>query len=517
MDTTEHTDVGNAIRFTYLNNNPYLRTDEQGVLHLFLQRFTKNNIPRPMALEMSAGEIVAMAGDYFTEEDWSMDLGLPKYAEFENSVELGQYLIQKPIEAKESRALKTAYNNLAASDVSRKEIDQIYRINDTNYIPFSPILNFYFQQILFTLLVKDYGEMLIRNQTHFTPWSVRVYILGHEIALHYARLSYELHQLAQNPDYQSQNQEAQNLQSHYQLTSQNHKADLVDLAHRYHAQAYAMELYTFHYYSDHFAAGHMSMVGDLRVLLPQRFGTWGNILVNSFHDELNRIGIFSSNPYDFVDKTEAPSCARGDGDFDSGVNAFNRGECITGMTSSIEELDKVLQGAPIPYQADYAGIKYMRDVDLNCRQIQPLLVQVNEKIYQRSNLSQVKILSPSEYEALRDNPEAHGYHEVKNSWDAFILVVKIRLFPYLYEGKLVPLSDEKLEAIKLEERTRKPERTPIPDPLYVSEAEVNIQNWRIKSDPSFAKGLRHNGLFGNRVVVTREEDVCLVDDVTLTI
>ena len=517
MDTTEHTDVGNAIRFTYLNNNPYLRTDEQGVLHLFLQRFTENNIPLPMTLEMSAGEIVAMAGDYFTEENWSMDLGLPKYEEFENGIELGQYLIQKPIETQESCALKTAYNNLAASDVSRNEINQIYSINDANYIPFSPILNFYFQQLMFTLLVKDYGEMLIRNQTHFTPWSVRVYILGHEIALRYASLSYELHQLAQDSHYQSENQDLKHLQHHYHNTNKDFEEDMVDLAHRYHAQAYAMELYTFHYYSDHFAAGHMSMVGDLRVLLPQRFGTWGNILVNSFHDELNRIGIFSSNPYDETDKTEAPSCAQGDGDFDSGVNVFNRSECITGMTTSIQELDKVLKGGSIPHQANYAGIKYMRDVDLNCRQPQPLLVQINEKIYERSSLSQVKILSPSEYEVLRNNPEANGYHEVKNSWDAFILVVKLRLFPYIYNGKLVPLSDNQLNAIKTEENERTPQRYPIPDPMYVSEAEINIQNWRTRSTPSFVEGLRHNGLFGNKAVIAREEDVCLVDDATLTI
>lgn len=518
MDTTEHTDVGNAIPFTFLNNNPYLRLDEKGVLRLTLQRFSNNNIPIPMDLELSSGEIVAMAGDYFTEENWSMDLNLPQCQEYKNGIDLGLYLIKKPIEDKESKALITAYNNLAAPNVTRKEIEQIYAINDANYFPFSPTLNFYAQQLMFSLFVKDYGEMLIRNQTHFTPWSVRVYILGHQIALRHAKLSSELHKLADDHTYQSDNDDVKNLQHYYASIKKNFRRELRELAHRYHAQAYAIELFTFHYYSDHFAAGHMSMVGDLRVLLPKRFGTWGSILVNSMHDELNRIGIFSINPYDYIDKIEAPSCAQGDGDFDSQVNSFNRKECIEGMTVSIQEIDKVLQGGAINNQQQYAGIKYMRDVDLNCRQPQPLLIQVRDKVYQRSTLNQIKILSPSQYEALRQNPQLHGYHEVANSWDAFVLVAKIRLFPYFYQGELVPLSEVGLDNIKSEEKARRPDRLPIPDPAYVLEAKANIQDWRTTDNGvSALAGLNRYGLLKNNSRVSLDNEASLEADVQFNI
>ncbi|PUT40146.1 type IV secretion protein Dot, partial [Legionella taurinensis] len=144
-----------------------------------------------------------------------------------------------------------------------------------NYVPFSPTLNFYAQQLMYYFRVKDYGEMLVRNQTHFTPWSIRVYILGHAIALRYARLSYELKQLATDRNYQSDNPDLITLKNSLQNKNETLSSNtLLDLANRYHAQAYSIELFTFHYYSDHFATGHMSMIGDLRVVLKERFGVW---------------------------------------------------------------------------------------------------------------------------------------------------------------------------------------------------------------------------------------------------
>ncbi|HDS3847501.1 TPA: type IV secretion protein Dot, partial [Legionella pneumophila] len=74
MNTTEHTELGNGLLMDKIEGNPYLRIDEFGVLHLRLQRFGENNLPEPMELEMSAGEIIAMAGDYFTQANWTMDL-----------------------------------------------------------------------------------------------------------------------------------------------------------------------------------------------------------------------------------------------------------------------------------------------------------------------------------------------------------------------------------------------------------------------------------------------------------
>lgn len=178
MDTNEHTELGNALRIkTY--DNPYLRHDEKGVLQVCLQRFGRDNLPELMPLELTTGEIIAMAGDYFTEKNWNMRLNLPPGEAFRSPEDLGKYLINSPIAPDEEQALITAYNNLASTDVSRKQIDLIYKINNANYIPFSSTLNFYAQQLMFSLRVKNYGEMLYRNQTHFTPWSVRVLSLIH--------------------------------------------------------------------------------------------------------------------------------------------------------------------------------------------------------------------------------------------------------------------------------------------------------------------------------------------------
>src|SRR5665647_2928145 len=91
MDTIEHTELGDALRIANIEANPYLRFDELGVLHLRLQRFGDNNLPEPMELELSSGEVVAMAGDYFTQADWTLNLDLPNSDKFESSVELGKY------------------------------------------------------------------------------------------------------------------------------------------------------------------------------------------------------------------------------------------------------------------------------------------------------------------------------------------------------------------------------------------------------------------------------------------
>ncbi|MGL6030024.1 MAG: type IV secretion protein Dot, partial [Legionella sp.] len=204
MDTTEHTDLGNALRFTYSRDNPYLRTDENGAVYLRMQRVSENGLPEPMALELSAGEIIAMAGDYYTEEGWTYELDLPDCQAFNSPKELGAFLVNRPIITQETNALIAAYNNLAAPEVSRKDIDRIYTINDANYIPFSTTLNFYMQQAMFYLRVKDYGQMLDRNQTHFTPWSIRVYMLGHQLALDYGQLASELTHWAKDSYYQSE-------------------------------------------------------------------------------------------------------------------------------------------------------------------------------------------------------------------------------------------------------------------------------------------------------------------------
>lgn len=518
MDTIEHTELGDALRIANINANPYLRVDESGVLHLRLQRFGDNNLPEPMDLELSAGEVIAMAGDYFTQADWTLHLKLPKCERFESSVELGKRLINSPVTQEEASALITAYNNLAAPDVTRTKINRIYTINSANYIPFSSTLNSYAQQIMLLIRVKNYGEMIIRNQTHFTPWSIKVYVLGHTIALRYARLSHELMKLAQDSNYQSDNSDLLALKTHFAKQNQiPTKESLIELAHRYQAQAYSIELFTFHYFSDHFATGHMSVVGILRVTLQERFGTWGSILANNLHDEVNRIGLYTHKPYDpSPDATDAPTRSRGDGKFNSCLNQFNRTECIAGMNASLNDINNVLNGSEIPVQNKFGGLEHMPDVDFKTRQHQPLLVLSKKKIYYRTDPSEINIISPSEYEALRVNPEEHGYTELTSKWEAFKLVAKLRLFPYAYNGTVLPVSSEKMAQILLDEQQRSPQRQPIPDPLCTPEAETSVLDWRSRETAALG-GLKQHGVFAFNQEISKDKNKEELPELTFSV
>ncbi|ASQ47488.1 type IV secretion protein Dot [Legionella clemsonensis] len=492
MDTKEHTELGNSLRFTSIEGNPYLRIDEQGVLHLTLQRYQENSFPEPMRLEMTAGEIIAMAADFFTDRDWNMKLDLPSCHSFETAENfsldalnnsLGDYLIEQPVTEKEEDALLKAYNNLASPDVSRANIDLIYKIDSSNYLPFSATLNDYMKQLMFFLRVRDYGEMLNRNQTHFTPWSVRVYTLGHHLALKYAHIAAELKQLIANTDYEGVSLESRTVLHALRNQKKDLSTDLLqDLFYRYQALAYCVELFIFHYYTDHFAAGHMSMVGDLRVLLTERFGTWGSILANNLHNELNRVGVYTKRPYDPTPTpTEAPASARGDGDFNSCINHFNKAACIAGMQCSLMDIEHVIAGETVPSQRKYGGLEHLPDVDPNYRQLQPLLVLGKDtKIYYRENLSHIKTLSPSDYNQLKATPSQWGYRELKGKWDAFVLVAKLRLFPYIYDGKVQPLTASELKRIEEEEHALNPEREPIPTPPCTPTQRPldKIPNWR---------------------------------------
>lgn len=480
MDTFEHTELGNAITFRYLNQNPYLRLDESGALCLKLQRFGEHHLPVAMDLELTAGEIIAMAGDYFTEANWTMTLDLPHYEDFETMEELGAYLIASEIKSKETDALIKAYNNLAAPDVTRKKIDTIYQINKTTYIPFFSTLNTYFQELMLSLWVKDYGEMLVRNHTHFTPWSVRVYILGHAIALAYAKLSHDLMSLARDPNHKTDNGSVSAIKAHYEQSGKVlDQAACETLAHQYHAQAYCMELFSFHYYSDHFAAGHMAMVGDLRVVLPEKFGILGSILANNLHDELNRVGVYTYRPYDPTpNPKEPPTRAKGDGTFGTCINEENKTRCVKGMTMSIQDIDNVLQGKQPPHQKSYGGLEHLPDIDDDIRQPEPLLMYAQGKVFYRSTLSKINILAPSEYAALRKDPASHGYTELTNKWYAFWLVFKLRVLSYFYTGVVQPLSDEKLATIVREEQERNPGRDATPSlPVKPQHEPVEIPDW----------------------------------------
>lgn len=511
MDTKEHTELGNALTFNGFKNNPYLKTGKQGELGLQMMRFSNTGIPEPMNLNLSFGNVIAMAGDFFTDPTWSMALNLPK-CHGQKAKSVGKKLIRQPVKPEDKQALLRAYNNLASPNVQKSDIDKIYRIDSTRYVSFSDSLNDYVKQLMFYLRVKDYGEMLNRNQTHFTPWSVRVYTIGHHLALEFSRMAYEFQQVAYRQDYIPKQESARVLWETLKAEKAYTADELHDLAYRYQAMALGLELFTFHYYSDHFAAGHMSMVSDLRVLLQERFGTLGSILANDLHNELNRVGVYTTRAYDPTPTpSDAPNPARGDSDFNKCINYFNKTACLNGMQKSLGDLERVALGGEIPAQKNYAGLEEMPDVDKTYRQPQPLFIlDENETIFYRRNLSEIRLLSPSDYQNLRENPGAHGYSPLTSKWSAFNLVAKLRLFPYVYQGRLQTLSLSESLRIQKEEQDLNPERQPIPTPPCTTPSVQVNADWRTPvTGASLQKALRKHGLLAASVVNLKEEDETL--------
>lgn len=509
MDTKEHTELGDALRFldwAILKNNPYITIDEQGLLHLHVQGFNEGGLPQPTGLNLSAGNLVAMSGDYFGGREVS--LNLPSIAEYNASPgsydstgsceTLGQYLIKEPVNESEEQKLICSYKRLANNNVHQSDIDTIYAINNANYIPFSSTLNFYVQQLMFALRVKNYSEILNRNLSHFTPWSVRVYAIGHHIALRYARIYYELTQLLADSEYQSENSEFNALLKVIEQTPEGLNRDnLQDIAYRYQALALGMEFFCFHYYTDHFAAGHIAFVGDLRDLLPKRFGIWGSILVNNLHDELNRVTVYTKRVYDPTpDSSEPPVEAGGDGDFDVSKNYFNKQACLAGMMCSLQDLHQVFKGNELPAQTEYGGLEQMPDVDYHYRQPQPLLLLgKDQKIYYRTDLNHIDILSPSQLQKAYNDPLSHGYTELSSTFAAFSLVFKLRVLPF-YSSQVIPLTAEQLKLLEAEESELNPGRKPIPQPPTVLvQKPVATPAWQhAASDHVVMQGLVKNGL-----------------------
>jgi hypothetical protein len=526
MDTNEHTELGNLIRikdWSVLEGNPFINFDENDTLLLDLQGIDEQGFPVELEklTRIPGGVLLGMSGDYFGGKE--VDFDLPTLAQFNqspetysNSISLGHFFTEDPVTDMQRVRLICSYDKLTKS--SHEEIETIYKINNANYIPFSSTLNFYMQQLMFALRVKNYGEMLNRNLSHFTPWSVRTYVIGHHLALRYAHLHYEFKKLSENKDYESKNEEFKILCKILQETSaiENHEF-LLELAHRYQALALGMELFCFHYYSDHFAAGHGSFMGDLRSLLPERFGTFGSILVNNLHDEANRVTIYTYKPYDInANRNEQPVEAGGDGDFDNPDNAKNKQACLDGMHASLEDLHAVFRGENAPEQEKYAGLPHLPDVAPDSRQTGPLFILGNDNIiYYRTNLRKINILSPGQLDMVYEKPLENGYSKLTSKWTAFVLVVKLRLFSYFYQGKVVPLTAEQLRAIEKDERARNPDRIPIPTPKVAPENKPTPAPMPASSRPkpatsaSVMEGLNVHGILSPKSARRTEEDADL--------
>ncbi|MBN9229422.1 MAG: hypothetical protein J0I93_01105 [Legionella sp.] len=489
MDTNEHTQLGNSVRINNwqkLKNNNYVHFDNNGTLSITMQRLDDDGMPVPLNLKMTAGQVCGMSGDYYGGNEVS--LNLPTHKEFDESDEydkyqqkLGKYLTSKPINDEEMDKLLDSYRRLANPQTTIKEIETIYKINNARYIPFSETLNFYVQQLMFATRVRNYGDMLTRNMSHFTPWSIRAYAISHFLALRYARLAYHLEQWSLDPNYHSENDEFLRIRDTLKpFPAKTTPTQLQDLSHRYTALSLGIEFFGFHYYTDHFAAGHGSFIGDLRVELPKRFGLWGSILVNSLHDEENKFSVNTVKPYDPTpDPKDAPIQAYGDGSFDLPANHYNKNACLNGMHASLNDIQKALQGEQTPNPAHYSGYEHMPDIDYNYRQHTPLILLGNDnKIYFRQELSTLKIVSPSLLEKIYQAPHEYGYQELSSKAQALWLVMRLRVLPLSYKPKIQSLSAPELDDIVTDEKRRIPGRQPQETPLLAPTTGVALKDWK---------------------------------------
>lgn len=193
METNEHKDAGDKIRIETLKN-PYLQgsksleTDSSNNLRLRIMQKI-DDVPVPLALELSAGDVVALAGDYYTKAGWWSQLKTPNTAR-QNSEE-NEQLLNARVTAIETDAFRQAYDNLASPSVTQQAIQRIYAIDESRLIP--SLL----KQLLYTVVVKDYGAKLSSNEDHFSPWSLRGYIVGHYSALRMAEIAFYCHKIAQ--------------------------------------------------------------------------------------------------------------------------------------------------------------------------------------------------------------------------------------------------------------------------------------------------------------------------------
>lgn len=528
METKEHTELGDALRLAHwseLKGNPYIKFNDKGVMSLNLQAIGDNGLPEDTQLLVTSGMVMAMSGDYFGGKE--IDLELPTRFEFtqahkndENNDEyesLASFLIHAPIPASQEQKLIRSYRKFANPKVTNKEIDTIYKIDSARYIPFSETLNSYVQQVMFALRVKNYGNILSSNLSHFTPWSVRTYIIGHHLALQFAHISFELSQLIKDTNYESNNEEFNILRAILRQNRQLTSSRIQEYIYRYQALSLGMELFCFHYYSDHFAAGHSSLMGDLRALLPKQFGALGGILVNSLHNELNEVTIYTSRPYCATKSMEQPIATAGDGSFNSAKNSSNKLACIAGMHDSLADVQKALQGHPLPEPPLYGGLSKLPDVDFNYRQPQPLLLIGDDyKIYYRKELSKIRTLSPLNFKTMRASPSEHGYKELKGLFNALILVSKLRLFPYFYKGKTQPITPAELLQMKAEETQLNPGKRS----LFTAPIEANSApskpDWRTPVDSSLrVDGIKRNSMFNSSSTFEPENETPVSEGLSL--
>ncbi|QDP72434.1 hypothetical protein FOG18_07610 [Legionella israelensis] len=524
METPEHKNAGDLIRIEtfdnpYLEGSKSLSEDEENVLKVTMMRKV-DGVPVPLPTKLTAGDIVALAGDYYTEAGWGFDLEIPE----ENYPdEQTREIFHQKIENHEYRAFRKAYENLASPDVTAKAVERIYSIERNKYIP--SLL----KQLIYAFTVKGYGNKLTNNEAHFSPWSVRAYIVGHTSALRMAKFAHVCKQMMfEEPSISFEDQHIKdkieqiirkinkdpakyqfsNEEKYGQPPNLNQEAVLKELLARYHAMAVARDLFAMHFYSDHFAGGHLDRIGTLRQTLPKKFGTWGSVLINNMHNEDNTDSVSVTDPYqpdetkgkgqkgkDTFTMIREDNQAYGDGTYFKRENNANADMLVNGMDNSLGDIARLMNTGKRPEPTNYGGLAFLPAIDLNKRQSQPLLIQGKDgQVYFRSEVSRIKILSPSEYRKLLEHPENNKDYKKLTKFKAFALVFKLRVisalsFGLLYSPKVEKLSPEQEKQIADDENKHQqfPQSFENDPPKESSSPEIKVSNPRkipTKSVPS---------------------------------
>ncbi|CEK09569.1 hypothetical protein [Legionella hackeliae] len=467
METKEHKQAGDQIRIETLDN-PYLKGSKKwfplkGDELIVTMMRQVNGVPVPLALELTAGDIVALAGDYYTKAGWGLRLNIPQTTSNEIAGTID--LFNQRVDPKETRAFHEAYSDLASPDVKKSDVEKIYNIEKTTYIPFFNSLNSIFQQLVYALTVKGYSAKLTQNEAHFSPWSARAYTVGHHSALHNAELAHVCRKIAAGESTEPANEtlhgELENIlqliksdPKAYGFTADDSNSKIYyELAHRFHALAVSQDLFTMHFYSDHYAAGHLNRIGLLRKTMPEKFGTWGSILINNMHNEDNIRSVEVINPHqpsttekDAFRMYSEDDQAYGDGTYFNQNNAENSNMLVNGMTNSLGDITRLIQNGIKPETPDYGGLCFLPEVDYQKPQTQPMLINgADGKIYFRSNISCIQVLSPEKYQATLQKPDQHGYEEL-TYWKAFVLVFKLRVLGPIYSPKIEDVTVVELQS-----------------------------------------------------------------------
>lgn len=462
METNEHKSAGDQIRIQTFNN-PYLQgsknlsTDEEHILKVQMMRKV-DGIPMPLDLQLSAGDIVALAGDYYTKAGWGLQLKTPEGTD-------NHAVITDPVSNQEYQAFRAAYEDLASPEVKKSDVERIYAI-EKSFLP--SVL----QQAVYALVIPGYGNKLENNEAHFSPWSLRAYIVGHRSALRMAQLAYQCRQLAEGQitEEQLHSKLAENLRnirknkSKYGFAEKSDLEIVVELGQRYHAMAVARDLFAMHFYSDHFAAGHLSRMGKLRTLLPERFKTLslGSILVNNMHNEDNADSITATNPFTPVlegkDKQGEEPFAMlhednkvyGDGTYFERSNDENSNMLINGMDNSLGDIARLLHDGTMREQDNYGGLTFLPEIDSGKPQPQPLFIAKGDDIYYRKNPWIIKQLNPADYEKTLNDPASQEDYAKLTPLKAFFLVLRLRVGGLIYSTQTIAANTEVPKPVSLQ-------------------------------------------------------------------